>query len=584
MSAAATLPHPAPAARYAYAPVSTVRLWARRDAPGPRRLWSLWLLLLGPAAASGLIAIPLSAVPVDVGGHVLHVTPYLPLAFGTLAALWLGFWWGAVPLFVSQVVLALAGGLGVGWALVLGLADPLGLGVLILAYQAAPASTTLRSPAAFAFFVVAAFVSVFTSSAGAFVWAYAAGLGVADTLATWQGWWLGSFLQHLLLVAPALLLLGPAVERWKRTAGLEPDRPATLSPGRMAFAFGVVLFGLAGYVLLVRYFGWESLELLEGAAPGVALAVEQLSLLQWITFLFIGLAGYFGYQVAQGWTATAEALAEANERLQEALTERELDQARLVEFAVEQEQASRAKDLFFSIISHDLRGPMGALLGLAEVAEHRLDRHDDGELVEMAALMHRSAENLYGLLINLLEWSRLQTGQMRVTPVWVDLHALAAATVEVLAAPAAEKGIWLKNRVAPGTSVQADETMLRSVLLNLVGNGLKFTPEGGSVTVRAERGDGVVAVTVEDTGVGMSGDDVERLFRVEQTRSRTGTAGERGSGLGLVLCKEMIERHGGAITVQSAPGAGSRFRFTLPLTLDGAGEDAEGEAALAEAD
>src|SRR5690606_33713602 len=356
-----------------------------------------------------------------------------------------------------------------------------GLGVLVLAYQAAPASTTLRSPTALFFFGVIAFVAVLTSSAGAFVWAHAAGEGTGDTLATWQGWWLGSFLLDVLVVAPALLAFGPAVERWKRAARLEPERPETLPPGRMAFAFAVVFFGLAGYVLLVRYFGWESLGPIDGAAPGVAVALEHLSLLQWITFLFIGLAGYFGYLVARGWTATADELAETNRKLQATLTERELDQARLVQYAVEQEQASRAKDLFFSIISHDLRGPMGALLGLAEVAENRLDRHDDRELVEMAALMHRSAQHLYGLLINLLEWSRLQTGQMRVRPVRVDLHALTTATVEVLAVPAADKGVWLENRVAPGTVAHADENMLRSVLLNLVGNGLKFTPPGGRV-------------------------------------------------------------------------------------------------------
>ena len=583
------MPTPAPLLltrpRYAYAPVSPVRVWVRRDAPGPRRLLSLWLLLLGPVTASGLLALPFSALPLPLGAHTVYVTPYLPLVFGTLAALWFGFWWGAVPLFLSQVALALAGGLGLGWALLLGLADPLGLGVLVLAYQAAPASTTLRSPAAFAFFAVVAFVAVLTSSAGAFVWAHAAHLGAGDTLATWQGWWLGSFLQDALLTAPALVAFGPVVEAWKRAAGLEPERPETLPPGRLAFAFSVVLFGLAGYVLLVRYFGWESLGPIDEAAPSVAAALEQLSLLQWITFLFIGLAGYFGYQVARGWTATAAELAEANGKLKAALAERELDQARLVEFAVEQEQTSRAKDLFFSIISHDLRGPMGALLGLTEVAENRLDRHDDGELVEMAALMHRSAEHLYGLLINLLEWARLQTGQMQVKPAWVDLHALTTATIEVLAAPAAEKGVWLKNRVAPGTTVRADENMMRSVLLNLVGNGLKFTPSGGSVAVRADVAGGAMVVTVEDTGVGMSAGEVARLFRVEQTRSRTGTAGERGSGLGLVLCKEMIERHGGRIEVESAPGVGSRFRVSLPLTAEGAAEAAgEGAAALAEAE
>lgn len=562
-----TTPAIEPARPYAYAPVHPLRLFARRDEVGPQRLLSVWVFLLGPIAALGLFANVASVMPVSVAGTVVYVTLYLPVAFGTVWALWFGYWWGAVPLFVAQVVVALSAGVAPGWALLLGVADPMGLGVLILAYQAAPASTTLRSVAAFGFFVVAAFVSVLTASAGAFIWAQAMHLSTADTLVNWQGWWIGSLLVHLGLAAPVLMLAGPAVERWKREAKLEPDRPETLSPGRMAFAFAVAVGALAGYVLLVRYFGWSSPGA-DALAPDVVAAFDRLSFLQWITFLFIGLAGYFGYLVSKGWTQTAAELAETNRKLKEALSARELDQARLVEFAVEQEQASKAKDTFFSIISHDLRGPMGALLGLTEVAETRLDHHDDTELVEMASLMHRSAENLYGLLINLLEWARLQSGQMQLRPEWVDLGDLATATVEVLAAPASEKGVWLHARIRPGTVAWADKTMVRSVLLNLVGNGMKFTPSGGSVTVRAEVEGRVLSVSVEDTGVGMSEAEVEGLFRVDQARSRTGTAGERGSGLGLILCREMIERHGGTIQVMSEPGQGSRFRFTLPMAPD----------------
>ena len=563
---------------FAYAPVSPVRLYMRRDEFGPRLVFNAWLLMLGPVVASGLLALLVSAVPLEVQGNVVHLTLYLPLVFATLWAIWFGYWWGAVPLFVSQVVLALAAGIGPGWALVLGVADPLGLGVLVLAFQAAPVSTSLRTPAALVFFVVIAFVSVLTSSAGAFVWSYAMDLSHTETLATWQGWWLGSLLQDVLLVAPVLIVASPWVERWKREAGLEPHRPTTLSPGRMAFAFSVMLFGLAGYVLLVRYFGWTRLGPIDAMAPEVVMAFEGLDALQWITFAFIGLVGYFGYQVARGWIASANELAEANQQLKALLADREMAQARLVEFAVEQEQASKAKDTFFSVISHDLRGPMGALLGLTEVAETRLDHHMDRELVEMAGLMHRSAEYLYTMLINLLEWARLQTGQMRCRPEWIDLNELATEIVELLALPASEKSVWLNNRTAPGTLAWADPTMIRSVMLNLVGNGMKFTPEGGNVTVRAEEAAGRLAVSVEDTGVGMSPNDVAKLFNLEKARSRNGTAGERGSGLGLILCKEMVERHGGTMAVESTKGEGSRFRFTLPLMPEDGPPEVETDA------
>lgn len=543
-----------------------------------------------PVALSGLLAFSLSGVPVTVGGVTLTATVYLPLIACTLAALWFGVAWGAVPAFVAGIVVALAGGLPVHWALVVGLVDPLALGVLVLAYQAAPVSTTLRSPTALVFFLVVAFVTVLTSSAGAFVWAHAMGEGAGETLVRWQGWWVGGFLQQALVTAPLLLVCGPAVERWKRQASLEPERPEALSPARLGFAFGVVIAALGGYVLLVRYFGWLQLDAALGRAlgPDVRVALDGLSLIQWITLLFVALVAFFGWQVARGWTATAAQLAQANARLEEALADRELGQARLIEYAGKLEEANRSRDLFFSIISHDLRGPMGALLGLSEVAENRLagapatERHADRELVELAGLMHRSAEHLYSLLINLLEWARLQTGQMRCRPEWLALDALAEQVTGVLAGPAAEKGVWLRSRVAPGTVAWADPVMVRSVLLNLVGNGLKFTREGGTVTVRAERAGAAVAVVVEDTGVGMAPEDVAQLFRIESTRSRTGTAGERGSGLGLILCREMVERNGGAIAVESEPGAGSQFRFTLPAVPHTANGAATTRAAVAE--
>ncbi len=561
---------------FAYAPVSLRRVLERQDAPGPRRLFTAWALAVVAAVLGALALHAFGAVPLEVGGARVEAAPYLPLACCVPLALWFGFWWGAVPAFAAGLALALAGDVGPAWTLVVACADPAGLGVLVLAYEAAPAATTLRRPAAAGFFAAAAFVSVLTSSAGAFALAYAGGLGPAETLAVWEGWWVGRFLVAALVCAPALALAGPSVERWKRAAGLDPHRPPTLPPGRMALAFSVVFAALAGYVLLAQYFGWLQLHEALGdplrAGPLAALAA--LSALEWITFLFIGLAGYLGYQMALGWNRTAAALEEANAKMRAALAERELAQARLVAFAVEQEQANRSKDTFFSILSHDLRGPMGALLGLAQVAESRLasgpaDAHDDRELVELAGVMHRSAENLYGLLVNLLEWSRLQTGQMRCRPEPVDLHALARATVELLGPPAAEKGVRLVNALTPGTTAWADPTMLRSVLLNLVSNGLKFTPSGGRVVVRADAeadsaGDRL-ALSVEDTGVGMAPADVARLFRLDTARSRTGTAGERGSGLGLLLCREMVERHGGTLAVASAPGRGSLFRFTLPL-------------------
>lgn len=550
---------------YAYAPVSIKGVFSRLPERKASYWVAAWVLANVLIVASGVVVMKLATMPVEVGHTVVYLTLYLPLVFSVLLAIWFGFWWGAIPAFISQVVVATLTGISPGWAILLGLADPLGIGILILAYQAAPFTTTLRSTGSLVFFILAAFVSVLTASAGAFIMTFAMALSPFETLNNWQGWWTGSFLLYVFFVAPTLGFVGPAVERWKRRVGMNPSRPAQPSASKMAFAFGLAVGSLAGYVLLVRYYGWQSLVDAGNLAPEVLAALQSLSLLQWITFGFIGLAGYFGFHVAVGWSRTAAELAETNKKLREELSNREMDQARLVEFAVDQEQARNARDKFFSILSHDLRGPMGSLLGLSQVAENRLDGHDDEELVELAGMMNRSAEHLYGLLINLLEWARLQTGQMKVNLRELNLSDEADAVFGVLSGLATEKGVHLKNHVADDSTVLADPTMFRSVLLNLVGNALKFTNDGGSVSVSEGTEGGYSVVSVVDTGVGMDEEDVAKLFEMDESLSRTGTAGERGSGLGLLLCQDMIERHGGSIAAQSALGEGSTFTVRLPV-------------------
>ena len=552
---------------YAHAPVSFARVLSPDAGDKQRLLLTVWFLSMMPMIFGGLMVLRGSAIPVEIGGVDIRVTLYFPMVLCTLYALWFGYWWGAVPAFIAHATVAVAGGVGVPWALLLGVTDLLALGVLIVAYQATPVSTTLRSGGSLLFFLVTSFVAVLVSSAGAFVWAFVKGLSPAETLAIWKGWWVGGLLLHLLVTTPILFAFGRRVENWKKEAGLRPTRSDIMTPAHVLIAYGLAVCALVGYGFLTRYFGWGEVVTSDVLTPEVFSALNGLSLLQWITFGFIGLTGYFGFLISKGWSKTAADLAVANELLQELLDQRELDQARLVEFAVEQEQARHARDTFFSIISHDLRGPMGSLLGLSKVAENRLDGHDDRELVEMAGLMHRSTEHLYSLLINLLEWARLQTGQMRVVRKHLNLSEHVDSVIGVVSGAASEKCVWLNNRVSPDTVAWADTTMLRSILLNLVGNGLKFTEEGGSVSVRADEADDHLAITVQDTGVGMSEEDIGRLFRIEESLSRTGTAGERGSGLGLILCKDMVERHGGTISVESAVGEGSTFRVVLPVGL-----------------
>ncbi len=552
---------------FAHAPVSFARVLSPDAGDKQRLLLTVWFVSMMPMIIGGLMVLRGSTIPVEIAGAHVQLTLYFPLVLSTLFALWFGYWWGAIPACIAHATVALADGLGVKLALLLGVTDMLALGVLIVAYQVMPVATTLRSVGSLVFFILTSFVAVLASSASAFVWAIAKDHSPAETLTIWQGWWISGFLLHVFVTAPILFAAGRWVETWKKNGGFRPARPEILTPARVLLVYAMAVCALVGYGFLVQYFGWGEVVTSDVPAPDVFYALKGLSLLEWITFGFVAMAGYFGYLVAKGWSKTASDLAVANNLLLDLLDQRELDQARLVEFAVEQEQARNARDTFFSIISHDLRGPMGSLLGLSQVAENRLGGHDDTELVEMAGLMHRSAERLYGLLINLLEWARLQTGQMRVELEEISLSELVDTVVEVMAGPSSEKCVWLNNRVAPDTTIKADPIMLRSVILNLVSNGLKFTKEGGSVTIRADEAGDQLDITVQDTGVGMSEKDIKRLFRIDESISRTGTGGEKGSGLGLILCKEMIERHGGTVSVESVVGAGTTFSVRLPVDV-----------------
>lgn len=226
------------------------------------------------------------------------------------------------------------------------------------------------------------------------------------------------------------------------------------------------------------------------------------------------------------------------------------------------ERANATKDRFFSIIAHDLKNPIH---GIAELS--RLSLRQNGEQAndqETLELIHDSARMAVDLLDKLLVWARSQTGRLHVVPYHFDLAAVATECKQLTAAQADEKGVALSNEVSPGSVVYADPNMITTVLRNLLSNGVKFTESGGVVRMTAEAQDSRLVVTVRDTGVGMTTDELDGLFRVDSSRTKSGTAGETGTGLGLIICKEFVERNGGRIWVSSRPAAGSAFHFSLP--------------------
>jgi PAS domain S-box-containing protein len=228
-------------------------------------------------------------------------------------------------------------------------------------------------------------------------------------------------------------------------------------------------------------------------------------------------------------------------------------------------ELNASKDKFFSIISHDLRSPFTALLGYIEVLGKQVEHVSRTALKEYIAKLSVSAERLYALLENLLTWSRLQRGAMEYAPEQFDFKEIVDDMVELFTSNAEQKQIGLFSAVQETLVVYADYAMVNTIMRNLISNALKFTPTGGNITIAARYEAHDVEVAVSDTGNGMSPETIAKLFRVDVHPTTTGTAGETGTGLGLILCQDLVQKNGGKIWVESEVGKGTTFRFTLPM-------------------
>ena len=242
----------------------------------------------------------------------------------------------------------------------------------------------------------------------------------------------------------------------------------------------------------------------------------------------------------------------------------ELDEARREAEAksTELDTLNRQKTLLFSIIAHDLRNPFQSLLGLSEVLTKAVATRDHASIERRAKGINDAATQAYALLESLFSWASLQMDTMAVTITDVALGTVAAEVMQGAAEAAADKGLTLAID-CQGATVRAQRDMLATVLRNLVSNAVKFTLPGGTITVAGRRTGSGVEIKVSDTGVGMPAGKVADLFRLDRRSTTNGTAGERGSGLGLLLCRDLVERQGGDLAVESTPDQGTTFRFTL---------------------
>ncbi|MDH4295264.1 MAG: tetratricopeptide repeat-containing sensor histidine kinase [Cyclobacteriaceae bacterium] len=233
---------------------------------------------------------------------------------------------------------------------------------------------------------------------------------------------------------------------------------------------------------------------------------------------------------------------------------------------LELQELNATKDKFFSIISHDLKGPLNSLSSFSNLLINHTESLSMEEIQMLARDFDKSLKNLFALLENLLEWSRSQTGNIEFSPEPFDLGAVLEENKSLLKAQAENKRINIVNENAEELVVQAHKNSVSTVVRNLISNAIKFTPEDGMITLNLRRNGADALFSVTDTGVGMSEDVLNKLFRIDAKLSTKGTANEKGTGLGLILCKEFIEKNGGRIWVKSKEGEGSVFYFLLPLT------------------
>jgi two-component system, sensor histidine kinase and response regulator len=245
------------------------------------------------------------------------------------------------------------------------------------------------------------------------------------------------------------------------------------------------------------------------------------------------------------------------------VTERKEAEEAFKKYTNELEDLNAEKDKFFSIISHDLRSPFQGLLGLTNAIVEEYENLSVEELKLFVNNIYNSSKNLFNLIENLLQWSRIQRGKIEFIQTKIELYEAILYVLNLLNRNASNKDIHIINETLPEVFVYSDVNILHSTLQNLISNAIKFTDYGGEIKISSKEDDKYISVTVSDNGVGMHEEDVEKLFRIDTQHSTLGTAKESGTGLGLIICKELIERQGGTIKVESKLGEGSSFTFTL---------------------
>ncbi len=227
------------------------------------------------------------------------------------------------------------------------------------------------------------------------------------------------------------------------------------------------------------------------------------------------------------------------------------------------EEANLTKDKFFSIVAHDIKSPLQVQLSGSRLLSDRIDTLDKEKIKEIASELKKNTMHLFDLLENLLNWSRLQQGRIEHKPERIQLLDMVNSVVSLMSGCASQKGIEIKTKIDNKIFINADPNMMKSVLQNLISNGIKFSNRGGEITISAKKNKKSVEICVQDRGTGIPEDMLKEIFRLDKQASMLGTEGEKGTGLGLVLCKDFIEKNGGKIYIDSKEGEGTKVTIVL---------------------
>jgi len=249
------------------------------------------------------------------------------------------------------------------------------------------------------------------------------------------------------------------------------------------------------------------------------------------------------------------------------ITERKQAEIQLQQYATDLKKLNTDKDRFIKILAHDLKNPFSTLLGFSDLLVKNINKYDKEKIEKQLRIIHQTAHKTYHLLEDILQWTNSQSGNLAYKPQLINLNEICNEQIEHIKNHAETKQIALKYLETDNIQVYADVNMLKTILRNLILNAVKFTHPNGQIKVYAKKNDNYAIVTVSDNGIGIDQENISKLWNITSRLSTNGTNGETGTGFGLLLCMEFVEKHGGKIWVESEVGKGSDFKFLLPLFI-----------------